>query len=62
MRALAQDFNSRQDEAIPIQPMGVFWVEAHELVEKNMSNRGHSHGGAGMTGIGLEGGIDLVGE
>lgn len=24
-----------------------------------MSNRGHSHGGAGMPGIGLEGGIDL---
>ena len=55
-------FHLRQDEAISVEPMGVLWVKAHKLVEQNMSNRSHSHGSAGMAGIGLEGGIDLVGE
>lgn len=34
--------DSREDETITIQPLGVLGVELHELVEENMGNWGHS--------------------
>ena len=51
--------NVREDEAITVGPVGVLGVEVHELVEENVSDGGHAHGGTGVTGVGLEGGIDL---
>lgn len=39
--------------------MGVLGVESHELVEEDVGDRGHAHGGTGMARVGLEGGIDL---
>lgn len=49
----------REDETITVGPVGVLGVEVHELVEKNVSDGGHAHGGTGVAGVGLEGGIDL---
>lgn len=49
----------RQDETIAIDPVWVLGVEAHEFVEHDMRHGCHAHGGSGMAGIGLEGGIDL---
>lgn len=72
--------NLRQDEAIPVQPLGVLGVELHELVEKDVGDGSHapvtavsgcfgvarrgeeqenSHGGTGVTGVGMEGRISL---
>lgn len=34
--------HSRENESIPIQPLGVARVELHELVEEDVSNRGHT--------------------
>ena len=52
----------REDETITIEPIWVLGVEAHELVEHDVGDRCHAHGGSGMTGIGFEGGIDLYEE
>jgi hypothetical protein len=52
-------YNLREDEAIPVDPLGVLGVELHELVEQDVGDRRHAHGGTGMAGVGLEGGIDL---
>lgn len=49
----------REDESISIQPVWVLWVERHEFVEQDVSDRSHAHGGARMAGICCEGGIDL---
>lgn len=49
----------RQNESITIDPVGVFGVESHEFVEKDVGNRCHTHGRAGMPGVGCEGGINL---
>ena len=49
----------REDESVTIEPVWVLWVEAHELIEKYMSDRSHTHGGPGVTGIRCEGSIDL---
>ena len=49
----------RQDETITVDPVWVFGVEGHELVEQDMGNRCHAHRSSGMTGIGFESGIDL---
>ena len=48
-----------QHEAIPIDPVGVLWVEGHEFVEEDVGHRRHSHGRARVARVGLEGGIDL---
>jgi hypothetical protein len=32
----------REDESISVNPIRVFWVICHNLVEKNVSNWGHS--------------------
>ena len=48
-----------ENETIAVDPVGVLRVEAHEFVEEDVSDGGHAHGGTGMAGIGLEGGIDL---
>ena len=34
--------DSREDESITVQPLGVLRVELHELVEKNVGNRRHT--------------------
>jgi hypothetical protein len=47
-----------KNETIPVQPVGILGVEVHELVEEDVGHRGHAHRGTGVTGIGLEGGID----
>ena len=52
-------YDVREDEAITIEPVWVLGVEAHELVEHDVGDGCHAHGGSGMTGIGFEGGIDL---
>ena len=39
--------------------MWVLRIEAHEFIEENVGSRSKAHGGAGMAGIGFEGGIDL---
>ena len=51
--------NVRKNKTIPVSPVGVLGVEAHELVEEDVGDGGHAHRGTGVTGIGLEGGIDL---
>jgi hypothetical protein len=48
-----------EHEAITVDPVGVLGVEAHELVEEDVSHGGHAHGGTGMAGVGFEGSIDL---
>lgn len=51
--------NVRENKTIPVNPVGVLGVEAHELVEEDVGDGGHAHRGTGVTGVGLEGGIDL---
>lgn len=34
----------REDEAIPVQPLGVLGVELHEFVEEDVSDRRHTPG------------------
>jgi hypothetical protein len=36
--------NSRENETIPVQPLGVLGVELHELVEEDVGNRCHAPG------------------
>lgn len=49
----------RENKSITIDPVGVFGVESHAFVEKNVGNRCHAHGRAGVAGVGFEGGINL---
>jgi hypothetical protein len=49
----------RENESVSVEPVGVLGVEGHELVEKNVSNRGHAHRGTGVTRVGFGGRIDL---
>jgi hypothetical protein len=49
----------RQNETITVDPVGVLWIERHELVEEHMGDGSQAHGGARMAGIGLERGIRL---
>lgn len=51
----------RENKAITVGEVGVLGVEGHELVEENVRHGGHAHGGTGVTGVGLEGGINLYG-
>ena len=39
--------------------MRVLWVVVHESVEQNMCHRRHPHRSSGVTGVRLEGRIDL---
>lgn len=48
-----------ENETVAVNPVGVLGVEVHELVEQDVSHGGHAHRGTGVTGVGLEGGIDL---
>lgn len=43
--------NSREDKSISVQPLRIFRVEVHELVEENVGGRSQAHGCTGMTGI-----------
>jgi len=52
--------NVREDETITVKPFRVLRVEGHELVEKNVGNWCHAHRGTRVTGVGLEGSIDLA--
>jgi hypothetical protein len=49
----------RENETITVDPIGVLGVEVHELVEENVGNGGHAHGGTGVARVGLGGGINL---
>jgi hypothetical protein len=49
----------RKNEAITVDPIWVLWVESHELVEENVSHRGHTHGRARVARVSSDGGIDL---
>jgi hypothetical protein len=49
----------RENESVSVDPVGVLGVEGHELVEKNVSDRGHAHRGTGVTRVGFGGRIDL---
>lgn len=50
---------SRENESIAIDPIWIFRVERHELVEQDVRHWGHAHWGARVAGVCLEGGIDL---
>ena len=50
---------SREHESIPINPIGVLWVEAHAFVEEDMGNRSHAHRRTGMPGVAFGCSIDL---
>jgi hypothetical protein len=50
----------RENETITVGPVGVLGVEVHELVEQNVGDGGHAHGGTGVARVGLGGGINLV--
>jgi hypothetical protein len=41
---LPMDIDSREHEAITVQPLGVFGVELHELVEEDVGNGSHTPG------------------
>lgn len=49
----------RENESVSVDPIGVLGVETHELVEKNVRDRGHTHGCTGVTRVGFSGRIDL---
>jgi hypothetical protein len=49
----------RENKAVAVDPVWVLGVESHELVEHNVSHRGHAHRGARVARVGLECGIDL---
>ena len=49
----------RENKTITIRPVRVTGIEAHELVEENVSGRGQAHRRTGMTGVCVECGIDL---
>lgn len=49
----------RENETVAVEPIGVLWVESHELVPEDVGDRGHAHGGARMARVGFDGGIDL---
>jgi hypothetical protein len=49
----------REDKSVAVDPLGVLWVEGHELVEHDVGHRSHAHRGTRMAGVGLKGGIDL---
>lgn len=49
----------RKHKSIPVEPVLVLWVEGHELVPEDVSDRRHTHGHTGVAGVGFEGGIDL---
>ena len=57
---LTSNDSIRKDESIPIDPMGILWIEGHEFVEEDMGCWGQAHGGTGMARVRLEGGIDLA--
>ena len=54
--------NLRQDKTITVEPVWVLRVEVHELIEHDVGNGCHAHGGSGMTGVGFESGINLCEE
>jgi hypothetical protein len=35
-------FNSRENESIPVEEVGILGVEGHELIEEDVSHRGHA--------------------
>lgn len=49
----------RKNETIPVGPLGVLWVEPHELVEQDVRDGCHAHRGTGVTRVGLARRIDL---
>lgn len=52
-------YDLRENESVSVDPVGVLGVETHELVEKNVRDRGHTHGCTGVTRVGFGGRIDL---
>lgn len=62
LKALGVDgkVHSRKNESISVDPVGVLGVEVHDLLKEDMGSRGQAHRGSGVTGVGRDGGIDLV--
>lgn len=50
---------SRKHESIAVEPLWVLWVVVHDPVPEDVGHWGHAHWGAGVTGVGREGRIDL---
>lgn len=50
---------SRKHESVAVDPLWVLWVVVHDPVPEDVSHWGHAHRGTGVTGVGLEGRIDL---
>lgn len=61
IKHIQNEGNVRENKTIPVSPVGVLGVEAHELVEEDVGNGGHAHRGTGVARVGLEGGIDREG-
>ena len=55
----AVEFDLRENEAISVEPIWVLGVEGHKLVEEDVSGWSQAHWSPGVTGVRLEGGIDL---
>ncbi len=45
--------SGRQNKAIPIRPLRVFWVVPHHFCPQHIGSSGHSHRHAGVTGVGF---------
>jgi hypothetical protein len=49
----------RENESVSVEPVGVLWVETHELVEKNVGDGSHTHGRTRVARVGFGSRIDL---
>src|SRR5262245_12696344 len=49
---------ARQDKTIPVQPIGILGVEAHDFVEENVRHGSKTHWSTGVAGFGLRGHVD----
>lgn len=50
--------SSREDEAIAVEPLGVFGVEPHEFIPQDERHWRCTHWQTGVTGVGFFYGID----
>ena len=49
----------RKNEAVAVDKARILWIKCHELVEQDVSHRGHAHRGTRMAGICFERRINL---
>ena len=56
---VSRNENLREYEAISVDPVWVLWVEAHEFVEEDVRDWGHTHGRTRVARVGFQCTIDL---